>query len=101
VTLIGKQETYTNSTFDYQIIKIWHAYFGSYFERVFFNTRSKIKTRRVAAAPPRRRGAIGARSWPRETKPLRHINRIRFSFAAHGGRGIDRLRNEGRRDFNR
>jgi len=40
VTLIGKQETYSNLTFAYQIIKFWHAYIDSSFERVFFNPRS-------------------------------------------------------------
>jgi len=48
VTLIGKQETYSNLISAYQIIKLWHTYFDSSFERVFFNTRS-IKDRDVTA----------------------------------------------------
>jgi len=64
VTLIGKQETYYNLTSAYQIMKLWHAYIDSSFERVFFNTRSiedQDPSRRRVAAPPRRRVATSLR----------------------------------------
>jgi len=73
VTLIGKRESYTNLTFDHQIIKIWHAHVDSSFGRVFFDTRSKIKS---VAAPPRRFWRV--KLTARETKLLRHVNNRSF-----------------------
>jgi len=77
------------------------VYTDNSIERVFCNTRSiedQDVSRRYATASPHRRVAISARSWQRETKSLRHINRIHFLFAERGGRETGRFRNEWRRD---
>jgi len=62
VILISKQETYSNLTSVYQIIKLWYAYIDSLFERIFFNTQSienQDVLRRRTAAPPHRRVTPG------------------------------------------